>query len=129
MARGDMTITNSTFGGTPEILNRPPYEAVPMTIDFSDASGSDDGFKKDADSGELYLPAGMPVDKDGKPVKETSFENAVGILLTDVYAHRPQGALLKKAYVNKTWAQANAGVTYDETLNLPMIVLEEDVGK
>lgn len=106
---------NLTFGGGAEILNRPTYEAVSMTIDFSGATGSSDGFKK-ADTGELFLPAGMPVDKDGKPKKDTPFTDAVGILLCDVYAHRPQGTILTKAYVNVEAAQKNADVTYDGKL-------------
>lgn len=122
MARGDMKVENAAFGSGVEILNRPPREAVAMTIDFtSDA--------ETADNGEKVMRAGMPIDKDGKAVKTTPFTNAVGILHYDVYESRPQGAILKKAYINKTVAEANAGVSYDGTLNLPMIVLEEDAGE
>ena len=122
MARGDMLGENLTFGASTEILNRPPYEAVSMTIDFTN-----EGYT--TENGENVMKAGMPIDKDGKAVNTTPFTNAVGILLYDVYAHRPQGAVLKKAYINKTRAEANAGVEYDETLELPMIVLEEDLGE
>lgn len=123
MARGDMFVQNAAFGGGAEILNRPPYEGVSMTIDFTDPS---DGFDTDKETGENVVRAGMPIDKDGKPVHETPFTNAVGILLVDVYEHRPQGTILKKAYINKKRAEANADVTYDETIAeaLPMIVIE-----
>lgn len=116
MARGDMTIEKATFGGGVEILNRPPYEAVAMTIDFSGATGSSDGFKKDAASGEVYAPAGVPIDKDGKPVKGTPFTNAVGILLHDVHPNHPQGAILTQAYINVKKAKESCGIDYDKTL-------------
>lgn len=35
MARGEMKIENAKFGAGAEILNRPPYDGVSMTIDFS----------------------------------------------------------------------------------------------
>lgn len=122
MTRGDMKVENAAFGSGVEILNRPPYEAVAMTIDFTSNAET-------ADNGEKVMRAGMPIDKDGKAVKTTSFAEAVGILLYDVYESRPQGAVLKKAYINKKRAEANASVTYDSTLNLPMIVIEEDAGE
>ena len=122
--RGDMTVENIAVGVGTEILNRPPYEAVSMTIDFADANGENDGFKKDAD-GEFYAPAGIPVDKDGKPQKTTP-DDVVGILLYDVYARRPQGAVLKKAYINEKRAKASSGVSDYASFKdkLPMIVFE-----
>ena len=50
----------------------------------------------------------------------------VGILLHDVTADRPQGTLLKKAYINTAVAQNHCGMTYDATVKtaLPMIVFE-----
>lgn len=115
MARGDMIGENLTFGASTEILNRPPYEAVSMTLDFSSAEANGK-FKKDADTGELYVPAGMPIDKDGKPVETTPFKDAVGILLVNVYQRRPQGTILTDAYINTKRAQENSGVTYDDDL-------------
>ena len=123
MARGDMKVENAAFGSGVEILNRPPYEAVAMTINFEDAS--DDNFKKDED-GEYYAPAGIPVDKDGNP-KKSEFSNIVGILLYDVHSDRPQGAVLKKAYINEKRAKDNSGVSDYEGIaeQLPMVVFEE----
>lgn len=113
MARGDMLGENLTFGASTEILNRPPYKAVSMTIDFDDASEND--FKKDADTGEFYAPAGIPVDKAGKP-KKTDFTDIVGILLVDVYQHRPQGTIVTEGYINKGRAEKSFGGTYDSKL-------------
>lgn len=120
MARGDMLFESVDIGGQAEILNRSPFEGVPMTIDFTSVSTTD------PDSGEKVVRAGMPISAVGAEVKTTPWTGAVGILLHDVYESRPQGTILKKAYINKTAAQANASVTYDSTLEgmLPMIVFE-----
>lgn len=120
MARGDMLFESVDIGGQVEILNRSPFEGVPMTIDFTSVSTTD------PDSGEKVVRAGMPISAAGVEVKTTPWTGAVGILLHDVYESRPQGTILKKAYINKTAAQANASVTYDSTLEgmLPMIVFE-----
>ena len=120
MARGDMLFESVDVGGQVEILNRSPFEGVPMTIDFTSVTTEDD------DTGEKVVRAGMPISAAGAEVKTTPWTGAVGILLHDVYESRPQGTILKKAYINKTAAQANASVTYDTTLEglLPMIVFE-----
>lgn len=120
MARGDMLFESVDIGGQVEILNRSPFEGVPMTIDFTSVTTTDD------DTGEKVVRAGMPISAVGAEVKTTPWTGAVGILLHDVYESRPQGTILKKAYINKTAAQANASVTYDSTLEgmLPMIVFE-----
>ena len=110
MARGDMLFESVNVGGQVEILNRTPFEGVPMTIDFTSNYSTDD------ETGKNYMPAGMPIDKDGKAVKTTPFTGAVGILLHDVYESRPQGTILKKAYINTKRAQDNSGVTYDAAL-------------
>lgn len=120
MARGDMGVATQKVGTQVEILNRLPFEGVPMTIDFSSVSDTD------ADTREKVVYAGTPIDGSGKPQKTTPWTGAVGILLHDVYEHRPQGTILKKAYINETAAEANASVTYDDTLYgmFPMIVFE-----
>ena len=120
MARGDMSVVTQKINANVEILNRIPYEGVPMTIDFTSVSDTD------AETDEKVVHAGTPIDSSGKPQKTTPWTGAVGILLHDVYESRPQGTILKKAYINKTVAQANASVTYDSTLEglLPMIVFE-----
>ena len=120
MARGDMLFESVDIGGQVEILNRTPFEGVPMTIDFTSVSTTD------PDSGEKVVRAGMPISAAGAEVKTTPWTGAVGILLHDVYESRPQGTILKKAYINETAAEANASVTYDEALYklFPMIVFE-----
>lgn len=120
MARGDMLFESVDIGGQVEILNRTPFEGVPMTIDFTSVD------TEDADTGEKVVYAGTPIDSSGKPQKTTPWTGAVGILLHDVYESRPQGTILKKAYINKTAAEANASVTYDDALYklFPMIVFE-----
>lgn len=108
MARGGMAVETAVFGTGAEILNRPPYDGVPMTIDFSTTTAGDDGLK--------VVKAGTPIDKEGKPVTATPWTGAVGILLVDVAESRPQGTILTEAYVNTKRAQANSGLTYDGAL-------------
>ena len=120
MARGDMGYKSTSVGLGTEILNRTNFEGVSMTIDFTSVSDTD------TETGEKVVYAGTPIDGSGKPQKTTPWTGAVGILLDDVYEHRPQGTILKKAYINKTAAEANASVTYDNTLYsmFPMIIFE-----
>lgn len=108
MARGDMKVENTALGSGTEILNRPPYEAVSVTIDFTNVTA-------DA-NGEKVVKAGTPIDKDGKPVTATPWTGAIGILLIDVRESRPQGAVLREAYINTARAQENSGLTYDSAL-------------
>lgn len=114
MARGDMLVENYTFGCGAEILNRPPFKAVAMTIDFT-------GVTKKDDTGKLIVKAGTPISKDGKQVTEAPWTDAVGILLVDVREDRPQGTILTEAYVNKKRAQDNSGLTYDTALTTAMV--------
>lgn len=113
MARGDMKVENASFGTGAEILNRPPYKGVSMTIDFSTTTAGSDGKK--------VVKAGTPIDKDGKPVKATPWSGAVGILLIDVYEERPQGTILTEAYIHTGRAQTNSGLTYDGALVTAMV--------
>ena len=108
MARGDMAVETASFGAGTEILNRPPFKGVPMTIDFSTTTAGSDGRKA--------VKAGTPIDKDGKPVNATPWTGAVGILLVDVIEERPQGTILTEAYINTKRAQKNSGLTYDGAL-------------
>ena len=110
MARGDMLVKNTTYGSGAEILNRPPYSGVSMTIDFLG------DYNTDTETGEKVVRAGTPIDKDGKAVSSTPWDGAVGILLVDVYESRPQGTILTEAYVNTSRAQTNSGLTYDGEL-------------
>lgn len=109
MARGDMAVDTATYGTGVEILNRPPFSPVAMTIDF-------DGITDTDDLGRKVVKAGTPIDKDGKPVTATPWTGAVGILLLDVIEDRPQGSILTDAYINVTRAQDNSGLTYDGAL-------------
>lgn len=108
MARGDMLVENTKFGTGAEILNRPPFKGVSMTIDFSTIEAGSDGKK--------VVKAGTPIDKDGNPVKATPWADAVGILLVDVPESRPQGTILTEAYINVKRAQDHSGLTYDGAL-------------
>lgn len=120
MARGDMAVETATFGAGAEILNRPPYEAVPMTIDFASVTDTDG-------TGKKIVKAGTPIDKDGVPVTATPWTGAVGILFLDTREDRPQGQILTKAYINVTRAHANSGLTYDAALVNAMINAKKDV--
>lgn len=110
MARGDMLVENTTFGTGAEILNRPPFKGVSMTIDFSLVTDTD------SQTGKKIVKAGTPIDKDGNPVVATPWTGAVGILLVDVLESRPQGTILTEAYVHTGRAQENSGLTYDGAL-------------
>lgn len=110
MARGDMLVKNTTYGSGAEILNRPPFSGVSMTIDFTG------DYKTDDKTGEKVVKAGTPIDKDGKAVSSTPWTGAVGILLVDVYENRPQGTILTEAYVHTGRAQTNAELVYDGAL-------------
>ena len=127
MARGDMGVKTYTVGGQAEILNRPPFFFFSMTIDFSSVPDTD------PDTNEKIVKAGTPIDKDGKPQKTTPWTGAVGVLLHDVYESRPQGTILKKAYLNHKRVTAHAGITYDAKFVAAMlnagcrIVIEDDM--
>ncbi len=126
MARGDMRIDTLKIGSEEEILNRKEFQAVANTVDFSSVSDT-------ADNGLKIVKAGTPVDKDGKPITETPWANAYGILLHDVYEDRPQSAVLKQAYIHTGRAQKHSGLTYDGALAAALnlagcrIVFEEPV--
>ena len=109
MARdGKMIFENKTISNY-EILNRSEFEGIALTIDFTGIATAD------AD-GDIYIPAGTPIDADGAAVTATPWTGAIGLLLHDVYKTRPQGTVLKKAYINVTRAQAHNGLTYDADL-------------
>ena len=86
-----------------------------MTIDFTSNTSTD------AETGEKLVKAGTPIDKDGKAIAATPWTGAVGILLDDVYESRPQGTILKRAYINTKRSQDNSGKTYDAALVAALI--------
>ena len=99
-----------TLNGDVQILKRPPFEGIPITLDFSDVASG-------------IVKAGSPISAAGVVANTSS---AIGILLFDVTADRPQGTILKKAYINEDVAEAHASITYDAAVKaaLPMIVFE-----
>lgn len=100
-----------------QILKRPPFEAIPQTLDFSDVSDVD------TNTGLKIVKAGTPIDADGVAANDGT---AIGILLFDVLEDRPQATILKKAYINTAVAQAHSGVTIAAEVKaaLPMVVFE-----
>lgn len=108
MARGDMAVNTLSVGNEIEILNRKEFEAVSMTVDFSDVNVNPNG--------DYVVNAGTPVDASGVPVGDTPWTGAIGIILHDVYKEYPTVAVLKVGYVHTTRAQLNSGLTYDAAL-------------
>lgn len=113
----NMQYNDATFGGDVQILKRPPFEGTPITLDFSDVVTTDTA------TGLKIVKAGAPISAAGVVANTSS---AIGILLFDVLEDRPQGTILKKAYLNTTVAQTHSGVTYDNAVKaaLPMVVFE-----
>lgn len=113
----NMLFEQLVYGGDVQILKRPPFEGIAITLDFSSVSATD------AVTGKKIVKAGTPISSAGVAANTTS---AAGILLFDVLEDRPQGTILKKAYINTAVAQAHSGVTVsaDAKAALPMIVFE-----
>ena len=111
----NMQFEKTTYAGDVQILKRKPFEAIPMTLDFSGVV--------EGDGGKKIVKAGTPIGKTGATDNTAT---VVGILLHDVTEDRPQGTLLKKAYLNTAVAEKHSGVTYDAGVKtaLPMIVFE-----
>ena len=113
----NMQYKSASFGGDVQILKRPPFEGVPITLDFSSVSDVDPatGFK--------VVKAGTPISVAGVTSNDG---DAIGILLWDVLEDRPQGTILKKAYINLAVAEAHCGLTIDDAVKaaLPMVVFE-----
>ena len=111
-----MQYEQTEYLGDVQILNRKPFEAIPMTLDFSSVSDKLANGKKVVKAGTPIGPAGV-VDNTG---------TVVGILLHDVTEDRPQGTLLKKAYIKTEVAQEHSGVTIEQAVKtaLPMVVFE-----
>lgn len=112
----NMQYEQTSYGGDVEILKRKPFEGIPMTLDFTSVTDT-------TASGKKIVKAGTPIGASGT-VDNTA--TVVGILLSDVVETRPQGTLLKKAYINTKIAEKHSGVTYAAAMKsaLPMIVFE-----
>lgn len=113
----NMAFTVKAVAGDVEILKRPPFEGVAITLDFTSVSDVDAG------TGLKVVKAGSPISALGV-VDNTA--DAIGILKDDVLENNPQGTILKKAYINTAVAQAHSGVTYAAAVKaaLPMVVFE-----
>ena len=111
-----MQYEQTKYVGDVQILKRKPFEAIPMTLDFTSV-----GTK--LANGKKVVKAGTPIGATGT-VDNTA--TVVGILLHDVTEDRPQGTLLKKAYIDTAVAQAHSGVEIASAVKtaLPMIVFE-----
>lgn len=112
----NMQFEQTSFAGDVQILKRIPFEGINFTLDFASVSTK-------LSNGKKVVKAGTPIGKTGA-VDNTA--TVVGILLHDVTEDRPQGTLLKKAYLNTAVAESHSGVTYDSSVKaaLPMIVFE-----
>jgi len=113
----NMQYDSVTYGADTLILKRPVYEGIPVTLDFTNVTD------KDAVTGLKIVKAGSPINLNGV-VDNTG--TAGGILLCDVLENRPQGTILKKAYINTAVAKAHSGITIDASVKavLPMVVFE-----
>lgn len=116
MALGNMQYEQTALAGDVEILKRAPFEGIPATLDF-------EGVTELTVSGKKVVKAGTPIGASGTT---DNTGTVIGILLSDVTEDRPQGTLLKKAYINAEIAQEHSGVTYAAAMMnaLPMVVFE-----
>ena len=112
----NMQFEQTEYVGDVQILKRKPFDGISMTLDFTLVESK-------LANGKKVVKAGTPIGAAGV-VDNTS--TVVGILLHDVTEDRPQGTLLKKAYINKAVAESHSGVTYDAGVKtaLPMVVFE-----
>lgn len=111
-----MQFEQTSYAGDVQILKRKPFEGISMTLDFSAVTDI-------MSNGKKIVKAGTPIGTLGTADNTAT---VVGILLHDVTEDRPQGTLLKKAYINASIAQTHSGVTYTDAVKtaLPMIVFE-----
>lgn len=110
MAIKEMRVSASTIADEVQILKRPGFEAIPITLDST-------AFTNGVCKAGAPIGAGGVIKNDG---------NCIGILKEDVYEDRPQGTILKKAYVRNDVITAHYGTAIANTAKtaLPMIVFE-----
>lgn len=110
-----MQFERTDYAGDVQILKRKPFEAVAMALDFTAV--------EDMVNGKKVVKAGTPIGSNGT-VDNTA--TVIGILLHDVTEDDPNGALLKKAYINTAIAEEHCGVEYAQAVKtaLPMIIFE-----
>lgn len=111
----NMQFEQTAYLGDVQILKRKPFEGIAKTLDFSGVSETLNGKK--------IVKSGTPIGEAGTADNTAT---VVGILLHDVTEDRPQGTLLKKAYINTAVAEKHSGVTYADAVKtaLPMVVFE-----
>lgn len=92
------------------ILKRPGYEGIPITLDSTAFTNG-------------VCKAGAPIAKDGT-IKNNA--TCIGILLFDVLQTRPQATILKKAYVRNDVITKHFGteIAAEAKAALPMVVFE-----
>ena len=109
-----MKFSETSIGGSVEILASKDYQAIPATI-AAPGSGT-------------VVKAGTPINSSGE---STTGSGAIGILLYDVdTAVNPNGALVVQGIIDSTKAQSHSGVTYVSGLYsaLPGIVFRTNIG-
>lgn len=111
-----MLFEQEVYTGDVQILKRKPFEGIAITLDFS-------AVENKTNSGKKIVKAGTPIGVGGV---EDNTATVIGILLHDVIEDRPQGTILKKAYINTAVAEKHTGITYAEAVKtaLPMVVFE-----
>ena len=111
-----MQFEKNEYLGDALILKRKPFEGIAMTLDFTSVTET-------LSNGKKVVKAGTPIGATG--VIDNS-ATVAGILLHNVTEDRPQGTILKKAYINTVVAENHSGVTYDSAVKtaLPMVVFE-----
>ena len=98
-----MKFQTTSVASTPEILKRHTGAELIVPITVADGAFANGVVK-----------AGTPLDADGAIANSAS---GVGILLNDVYADDPNGALIKAfATINVANAEKNSGLTLDPAL-------------
>ena len=112
----NMHFETTEYLGDVQILKRKPFEGIAITLDFS-------GVAETISNGKKIVKAGTPIGEGGVADNTAS---VIGILLHDVVEDRPQGTVLKKAYINTAIAEKHSGVTYNAAVKtaLPMVVFE-----
>lgn len=110
MATQEMKVSASTVADEVQILKRPGFEAIPITLDSTAFTNG-------------VCKAGAPIGAGGVIKND---KNCIGILKEDVYEDRPQGTILKKAYVRNDVITSHYGTAISDTAKaaLPMIVFE-----
>lgn len=108
-----MRFAKSMVGGTVEILAADDFVGIPISL---------------TESG--VVKAGTAITAAG--AKTTTYTDAAGILLYDVdVAENPNGTIVVQGVIDKTKADAHAGVTLDAAalkVAVPGVILRENIG-